>query len=413
MYSSFRNLSSFCLVLFVGSILVLSSCENPGSVGSGITKPKAEISNDTLYIQNMSAEQTPSYSGQLQYLSAGQFDDPLFGSLKATGFVKPALPSSGDTLTNDLKMLMRVRLDKSQEYGDTLASQSFSIYEISEIWRDKAIKVNDQLSYDENAKVGSFTVEQEDSIDVEISSDWVQKYTQYADTTSSDSLYQLDLHGLAIVPDNSGKIIPIDRNNTDFIIQNAEADTFAVNMLQGAYTLQRGSSSSIPANSTPLHSTYESILTFSELGLDGLNLQASGISKAELILYENTAALGQGLAANVSRANESRTYLQLADPKKIPDNIDPGIPLNTPGAGVNPLLKNPGIYSAVDGTYRIDITTLVTSIVRSNPPQGIEYFITLPNDGVIKSSLIYTDSEQAPASMRPKIIITSLKDTGN
>ena len=59
------------------------------------------------------------------------------------------------------------------------------------------------------------------------------------------------------------------------------------------------------------------------------------------------------------------------------------------------------------------MTGLVENLLRNGNDEGREFYVTFPNQGSIKPSLIYTDSDQAPADKKPKIIITSLKNISN
>lgn len=412
MDSSFQSFGLLCIVfIFIGSF-ALSGCEDPGSVGADLGGPGAEVVTDTVIIDGMQAINPNSYSGDLTYFSAGQFDDPLFGSLTATGYIRPNLLLD-DSVNTDAKMLMRMIFDNQQVYGDSLASQKYSIYEIDEPWRGRALKINDQLDIDTSNKLGEFTVQEKDSIDIDLSAlapAWVNRYYSFvnADTsTNVDSLYVREMFGLALVPEDNNKIIPINTRQTRFVIQDPEADTSAVSIDEAGYTLQRTSSNSFSQGAVPLHSTFESILTFSDLGIDQLEVQTSGLSRAELILYEDKTIMEQSLQSapfSVLRPRETTVYLQMADPEGIPDNIDPGAPLDN-------VAKVQGVYSESEGTYRFDITDLIGNKLNDRLPEDQEFFVTFPNDGVVKSSLIYTASDQAPVGKKPKIVITFLKNS--
>lgn len=394
-----------------------SACENPGSVGSEITDPTSEVVRDTLIINGLNAVDATSYSGEQSFFSAGNFDDPLFGSLTATGYLKPNLPASSDTMKADGEMLLQIMYDRDQVFGNTDGTQQFELYQINQYWRDRVLKVDDELSLS-SQKIGEFSVGTEDSLMVnlsDIASGWVDEYRTYAedskdDTTGSvDSTYKYEAHGLALVSSNSSKILPLYRDSTRFFIQHPEADTFDVSLNRWGYHLDRGSSNTIPQESISLHSTYESVLNFKRLGIEELDIQPPGLSRAELVLHENTVALEQSLGGEPSttqRAKEQVAFLHLANPDGLPDNIDPGAPLNNP-------TRLQGSYSAENGTFRFDVTRLVENIIRNGFPEDREFFITLPNDGVIKSTLIMTDDNQVPDGLKPKIIITSLKNIKN
>lgn len=414
MNHSFQSFGSFCVVFLCIISLGVSGCENPGPVGSGLTDSGGEVETDTLIINGVESISAPSYSGALPYFSAGQFDDPLFGNLMARGLIKPNLPPQSDTaktMNENATMLMRLELDNDQVYGDSTADQRFSIYEVSELWRGRALKVNDDITIDQNNKLGEFTIGFTDSLTVNLSEmapDWVNRYYQFAkDTTNADSSYKYGMYGLALVPENSNKVVPVNIQTSGFVIQNPEADTFSVGSNQWGYTLQRGSNTSIPQGSAPFYSTYEQVLHFSDLGLSDVDISVTGLSRAEMIFHQNTSIMEQTLqSASDQRPQEQTVYLHLANPANIPDNIDPGPP-------VDGFLRVQGTYVPSDGTYRFDVTNMVGRILQEGIPENKEFFVTFPNNGIIKPGLVYTDSDQVLMKNKPKIVITSLKNSNS
>lgn len=405
----FRSLGSFFAIVICSTLLGLSGCEDPGSVGSELSDSNADVVTDTIFVDDMQTQEYTSYSGELSFFSAGHYNDPLFGELETTAFAKPGLPASGDSIEADANMLMRVILEEGQAYGDTMATQEFSIYEVDELWRARALKLDDDIQINTEEKVGSFSVGDEDSLDVELSQEWVDEYRQFTDTTDADSAYRYNFYGLAMVSDNDNKIIPLDASDTRFVIENPESDTFDVSTSQWGYTLQHGQENNVPEGSAPFYSTLESVVNFSSLGVEDLDLQASAFSRAELVLHQNTSVMEQSLQSeptSVQRPPESTVYLHFVDSTGVPDNIDPG-------GQVDDINKIEGEYSASDGTYRFGITNLVDRIIQAGLPEGRQFYITSPNSGVIRSGLVYTDSDQVPEDKRPQIIITSLKNNSN
>ncbi len=401
MDSNFRRAGSFCLVLVLVILLGLSGCENPGSVGGDIGESRADVTIDTLALSSLTTKSSNFYSGGFSFFSAGAYNDPLLGDMAATGLIKPALPAGNDTLTSNSKILMRIILDDSQVYGDSLAGQSFDIYEVNEPWRGQAVRLKDNLQLDEaNGPIGSFTIGEEDSIDVELPSDWVDKYRGYA-SEDEDSLYRYEEHGFALVPTNSNKIIAPSISPTRFVIQNPDADTFNVSVSQWAYLLERNNSGGLPEGSAAWHSTNESMLGF-DIDLSDIGIQATDISNAELVLYQNNDLMESSLASepnSVGRAEETTAQLFLVNPDQLSDNL----------ARTSPLAN--GFYSDEDGAFHFAVTSQIQNLLESGLPENQEFVITLQNNGIIKSSVIYT--AEAPYENQPKLIITSLKNSSN
>lgn len=407
MDNAFRSLGSLCTVLLIGLGLGIIGCENPGSIGSNLTDSRTDFVVDTFSVEGITATEFNSYSGDFEYFSAGQYQDPLFGNMKATALYKPALPISSVEISEDAKMIMRIFLDKDQIYGDTLATQNFDIYEVAERWRGTSALVKNSIQIDENAQVGSFSVEdQQDSLDIDITS-WIQKdsnYRQYAqmDSTSlADSLYIREVFGMGIVPTNSNKIVPIIADSMEFHIQNPETDTLVVGPEDWAYSLEREDNGSFPDDSVPVYSTLESVINFDQ-DFSELDIRQTGISKAELVFYQNNAVLEQSLQSepnSVVRPVPTTARLHLVDPEYVPVALDPGDPITT------------ATYSDEDGAYHFGLTLQIQNILSNGVSENLEYYVTFSNNGIIRPSLIYTD--QAAWDKSPKLIISSIKSSDN
>lgn len=403
--SIFQSLGLFSFTLSIIVLIAVSGCENPGPVGSGLTNSGADIVVDTLTLAGLDTMRVNTYAGGRSYFSAGQYNDALFGNMSSIGMLEPLMPSAADTLHSGDKMMLRIILNGAQVYGDSTASQDFDIYEINEYWKGSDRRVKDGIKIDMNEKVGSFTIANEDSIDVDLSSNWYQKYYKYASdskltASAKDSVFQHNVYGLALVAQNSKKIIPLNASSTRFVIaRSQESDTVNVGMAKWAYSLSR-SNESYPQHSVPLYSTYESILKF-KLDLSNADIESSTISRAELIFYQNDSAMEQSLQSepsSVQRPPEKNIKLLVGDTTNIPASIDPGSPIFT------------GSYDQSDGGYHMDITSLAQQISLGKVSKDQQFYIALSNNGVITPSLIYSDSDQMSAK-RPKIIITHLKNT--
>ncbi|NGP87527.1 hypothetical protein G3569_04105 [Aliifodinibius halophilus] len=380
--------------------LGLSGCENPGSLDRNIGDNRAEVVVDTLAIGDVSTHSFNFYSGGFQFISAGEFEDPLLGTLKATGLIKPALPSgSEDTLTNDSEMMLRFKLDGGMAYGDSLAEQRFDVYEIDEVWRTESIKLQDDIVLDtEGGPLTSFPIGSTDSLDVPLPGEWVEKYRAFADTADADSVYARSAFGLALVPSNSKKIIAPNVVNTKFVIQNpVEEDTFAVGLNEWAYLLERNEKS-LPSGLAAWHSTKEQILSF-DFDFSSLDVEGTDISRAELVFYQDTELMDQSLesqSSGVKRPKAKVAQLHLVDPDQLPANIAPGDPLAN------------GFYSTDDDAFHFEVTPQVQRILAGDLAENKKFVITLNNTGLIKTSIIHTST--ASTDKQPKLIITSLKN---
>lgn len=398
MSSTFQNANAFCLLLVLGIAVVISSCENPGSVGSGLSESGAdvEIVRDTIGVIDTLGFN--SYSGSYAYFSAGAYNDPLFGELRVTGLVRPSLPASGDSLEENATMKMRILFDSQNVYGDTLADQSFEVYKIEEYWRGRAHKLKDELQLDQSQAVASFTVETEDSVDVTLDPAWVSEYYRaYAESedADADSLYQNEVYGLALVPSGSNKIIPLDAQSTRFVIENPETDTFEVSNGQWSYHMSRSNEPDHPGGSVAAYNMLENILSF-RLDLSGIDINGPSISRAELIFYQDNTIMEQSISGSVKRPQPQSAQLRFVNPGQTPDNLIAG----------NPAAN--GTYSEDDHAFHFNVTSLMQNGLINGFPEDRTFYFMLPNDGSVKASLLSVDPT---SEMAPKLVITYLKNS--
>ena len=341
------------------------------------------------------------FSGRLSYFSAGKFNDPLFGDMEATGLIKPALPAAGDTLEPGAVMKLRLRVDQQLIYGDSAAVSEFDLVEIGQVWRGKAWNIDEPVALSGEGPVGSFSVGTEDSVDVTLSDTWYQEYRSFFENEAAnrDSLYRIEFAGLAVVPRDSSKIIPVRVQESRFIIQNPNEDTLSVAPADWAYSLQRANQGSVPSETFPFHSTLERVISFDN-GLTREDLGTVNISKVELVLYEDTERLSTSMdqvALSAGRPEFNLVRLHLIEPGGAPVNLDPGAPLLN------------GLYNEDDGTFRINLTNFVNGVLLDGLPSDLKFFVTLEsNNGIVRSSLIF--NKEAARLQRPKLIVTSVQN---
>lgn len=394
-----NNVAFFCLFLVVSvSGFLLTGCESPGSVGGSFTDPGTQVQDTVFAVTDVQTDSFITYSGRLSFFSAGQFNDPLFGNLSARSFIKPSLPGlTTDTLSSDVQMNLRLLVEDGSVYGDTLSTAEYDLVEIDQIWRGRAVELNDELELTQNL-VGSFSIDEStDSLDVPLASDWVQRYRAYYNAISAnrDSLYLYDFHGLAMVPRNESKIIPFDPSQIRFVTIDTGSDTSTINPSQWAYTLNRSNAADAPGGSSKAISTLEQVLKF-DLDLSKEDLGTVNISKVELVFYQNDQALQNSISqasGSAKRPAVNSAGLYFSRPEDVPVSLS----TSSPVARAN--------YNAADGSYRFDITGFTNGVLLDGTGDENSFYITLQsNNGIISSSLLYND--QGPEEKRPKIIVT-------
>ncbi len=413
-FAAKNRASGLCLIFFIFALL--SSCSDSGTVGGGIIGPGTEIEVDTLEVTNIRTDSLNSYSGNLNHFSAGKFHDPLFGNLTAYGLMKPSLAGNGDTLSIDdsTNITLNLVFDANTTYGDTLAEQRFDLYEITEIWRGNEWRLNDEIER-AAAPVTSFTVNEDDSIEIPLPDEWVQKYGEYFNSTEDnrDTTYSREIHGFKIVPQNEGKIVTVNPFNTTFIATNLNlttestaADTMRVDSLnfglhEWAYSLQRTEVSPQSIFSSKIISTLEKVIRF-QFDFTFENLETRNISKVELVFFRNNLLLDEtisqaGAAAKRPEAETLRLYYIEGD--ELPQRLTGGPTVAT------------ATYNSEDKAYIFDITGFVASGAVERLPEDLTFYITVGgSEGVIRSTLLYNSEAESKA---PEVIVTSIETENN
>jgi hypothetical protein len=303
-------------------------------------------------------------------------------------------------------MKLRLAVNKETVYGDTLAEEQFKLIEISKPWRGKDWRLDDKVPLASGAAVASFSVTNEDTLEIPLDSEWVQKYGAFFNHPDSIgySKYRHDFYGLALVPQNSDKIITINPRDSYFIATKIKVttdsstyrDSLHIGMSNWAYSLSRTDTLQPSAQTTKIYNTLAKTLKFN-IDFSSENISLTNVTKAELIIYRDSLQLKQSLSQGVVRPESGSLYLYYVGRDELPQSIDPGPP--SPPAQ--------STYKKSDDTYRLDITRLVRAgyFVKANPSMAF-YITSGHNGGVVRSNILF--NSEAPGKSA-KIIITSTK----
>ena len=399
-------------VLTIGALWI-SGCKDNNLVGGNLVQPSSAVQVDTIPLKNLATTKIPAYTGDLSSFSIGMYKDPLFGTVTATGLLRPALASVGglDTLTDGSKISLMLYINSV--YGDTTASESYDVVEASSPWRGR------EWMYDEtppasSTVVGSFTVGNinslvadslgdVDSVSVALNQNWVKKYRQaYYNATSRDSSYTYTMPGFVIVPKSEGKILGIDASNSHLFIETPK-DTARFVMSDWAYSVTR---SNVPADTVhhlPMYSTFESVPKFDisldtkgALSINGVSLGTKAVARVQMMLYADSTKMQSSLPVNNIRPAVSSMLLYYLHS----DNIQFGI-LNGPLSGGT-------AYETSAGVYTLDLTSRINSLLSGSENAGSYYLLPQSHTGLIYSLLLNSSSDSLRS---PKLIITSVKPT--
>lgn len=402
-----KGFSSLCISLFT-LIILFSGCEDPGSVGSEFVD-RPTLTFDTLSIDQTELQTFKGYSGRLGFIPIGQYSDPIFGDVEARGFYKPLrtppLPDSVE-LDESFELKMKLQVDSLESYGDTLSQSSFSVYEITSDWRSNALRIDDEISYG-TSPIGSFTIDQEKEIFVDLDQEWVDEYKCYYyncnDLADVDSAYVREFKGLAIVSNQQNSKISFTRSGgggSGFImingVQSDTTDTVFVSMRDWGFTLDRSGATTAP-NTFPLHTTLEAMnsITMPDSLLRAEN-NTKNIIRADLVFYEAKDILSANLPANHVRLGINSLNLDLIETLE---------PVYEYQFGEVDFF---GQTNEDEPFFKINVTDYVNNVIFGNETRN-ELILGIGSaSGAIRSTLIY--GVTAPEDVRPKLIITSLVD---
>lgn len=380
------------LILSGFIVISLISCEDTNTVGGGVVEP-VDIIVDTLYVNDFEQQQLDIFSGGLTNLPMGKYTDPLFGDFEITGYIKPALlPNPTDSLddSTELKLLLTTNLNRA--YGDTTEAINFSIYKVTQRWRENEALATDNIAYDNGNLLGSFTYLDQDSIIIDISESYLLEYAEYVNNEDDDrdSLYNFEFFGLAIVPDAPSSQILFPSVADSKFLTIKETDTVSVPFRDHAFTVDRANE---PVFNDKLYLN-NFLESFYRISFDE---QASGIDpknilKADLYLYEDSSQMENSLPANHTRPAVEILDLRYANSQDLRYDLQ---------------LVQPDFVAfrdTLDNSFKFDITQHINSYLFGEPSEK-EFYLTLGvNGGILNASTFYDSS--ATISLRPKIILT-------
>ena len=386
------------LVLSVLLIGFVVSCEDPGSVGSGII-PQPSLRFDTLLVDGFSKDSLIGSTGNLEHVSIGNQSDPLFGEIASVGYFKPSLDFNLDTTLNDaFNIQLKLDFDSTLAYGDTLSSANFSLYEITQNWRGNELLANTEIPYSLVDEIASFTTENRSSVTISLPDAWKDEFAVFVnDTTSNkDSLYINQFFGFAIVQtNNSQRISSVVPSTSRFLlINNVDDDTTQTRFGSWGYSYTRQGESS-PSGRYNVHNTLERFLkiNLSDIAKD---VDQQNLVRAELVIHADSKQLSDNLLIGSNRPNVN--LLNLFFDLGISESYD--LQFSQPNAF--------GIFDDDAEVYRFDITRLVEEFAFNGLEDRVIYLTPSSVTGTFRSTTLFDSSAQG---FEPKLIITSVENS--
>ena len=217
LFSQKGSRSTVTAFLLLVTVFLFLGCESPGLIGEDIISDDDNIETRIDTVDQLSVHHENSFSGRLPNTSLGYVEDPVFGTIKSVALLKPSISRAQvDTIFNDDKIHLKL-IFRSDVYGSELSVSDYEIFEANEVWRGNQLRYNSEIPVNYASKVAEFQVIDEDTVWVEMSREWTNKFAEYFNNTAADrdSLYRNSFPGLAIVPSESNQQIRFLRNLID------------------------------------------------------------------------------------------------------------------------------------------------------------------------------------------------------
>ena len=390
------------LIVLLLAVGLVSSCDDTPIVGGGLSPDDVQVHADTVLISNLSVVSSPSFSGNLPYVTAGRVNDPVFGEVNATALLRPSISRNVQVDTIGENAVARLSLNISSRYGSETAPGRFQVVEIGRSWRSTSWRydsIPDLAHHPDMSRkvVGEFTLTESDSITVRLSDEWTGKYREIflnPSTSERDSLYRADLPGLAIVPaEDTGRMFSVQVSRANLLIQSGEGLIDLTKEISSwAVSLDKEMpSEQVTGTSMPVFNTRGSMLQM-EFDFSEEFLGTTNFSRVELALYEDTLRMSSGVPEDFRRPDSGPIQIYFLEPDQINFAItaEPRFQSNR---------------RSEDNSFRVNATNLTNDQIRSGGDRRNLYAVIGSNDGRFQPLLI---SGSEDSGRQPKLLITSI-----
>lgn len=399
-------------------LFFITACEDPGGVGSDFLDSEEKLETRTLEVESLDPVQASAYSGNLPYMAIGEVDDPLFGRYRAVGLVKPAIDTTsvGSDVTGEIPFQLRLVFSGSV-YGDTLSSATFEVYRAEDVWRGNELKFEENQPIDSADKVGEFTVNQNETVEVDLSQTWREEFEAYLSNSEvdRDSTYREEFPGLAIVPaDGTEKMLFAVMESGSSSADNLDQTRFVrtppedpddsedeeedprqfLSPLDWGYFGERDPAAQADTQSLHLLSSLHSFGKL-DTGLSAEVVESRNLVHAQLAVNVNRESLEANLPEHFSRPAVNQLQLHRVNSDRIGDWVFSRQP------------DYVALYDEETDSYRFNITSHVRDLLFDAPRPGTFYMTAQSMNGILFTIPLYND-QASDADRRPRIVITSV-----
>lgn len=389
--------SKFIAVTFLA--VFLYSCDDEGTVGSSFTSDDAQVNAKTVEIPSTDEVSAPTFSANENYVSAGQYDDMLFGSQKVTALFQPSLSPENLDSVNAEEATAHLELKVDELYGDVDASTEFTLYQITRRWRGSAWRPDSVAQVNTISPLGTATYNQaeaeDDRIIIPVETFWVEEFAAYFNDQNPEE-YRENLFGFALMSEDAEKIVSFDVEESRFVVNNHTGDEE-----DDGYTDFRNVGYSLEAERTDEHASDESSLIYSTFeNFMKLNFEITdefigtdNISRAELVLYKDTDLLDQTIESNHRRNTADLLDVYLLGEEDLELAI----------------ADEPRFQASFDedkGAFRINMTSYIREQLLEDSPDPRRFYVIVGGHygKLLNTALFNHNSEE----YSPRLLITSV-----
>ena len=235
MYLTNKAVSVRWLIFFILAFFSMTACDETNTVAIDFIQESA-IEIDTVLINQIDFIGIDPYLGRLMYSAFGSFQDPLFGKLTSTLYLKPSIKaSSSDTVLDDMSFEMKLHIMQDEIYGDTSSTAVFDVYRIQNSWHGPSFRQSNEINL-EFERVGGFNVTDIDTngnVHIALGGSWDTFYRELFninDDSTRLARYAKEDFGLAIVPKNTTNQIRFATLSTSRLLVIGQEDTSSYSM---------------------------------------------------------------------------------------------------------------------------------------------------------------------------------------
>lgn len=438
--STHRLIKHFSIAACAAFMIIAIGCEEPGNLGGNFLDEDANLETRTIDPGSFEGYSTDVFTGKLRYMAIGHYDDPLFGEFQSIGIIKPGIDTTaiGSSISDDDTFKLRMVFSETV-YGDTQSTANFEIYRAVNNWRGNELRFGQSISYDDAQLVGEFSVDDTETVEVELDRSWIEEYNFFLSSEDDDrtSQYRDNFPGLVIVPaDENTKVLfakvrpasgeeDSDLEYVRFVRENgdengdnndengneendnedndngdndndndAEEDLRQFQRVFDWGALKNRSNPAENSEGTAIHNTLDRMAVMKP-ELDADRIGSKNLANVQLILYKDRAQLEATLPDGHHRPAVTRARIHLIESGSVSDHI-----FGQPPELISEL-------NTSDDTFRFNLTDYTNTVLFSTPRAGDFYLSVETINGLTFSTLLF--NEDAPEDVKPKILITSVK----